>query len=125
MTDPRTPAGDPRRSGRASPAEAFDAPPRIELQFSFSRADGCIYAVLGRMRVGMICQETARAGAPGWNWLCELPEHRPTHKFAATLQKAKDAMRVAVEGWCEAARLVPAPRRHKREVRAFRAEGGA
>lgn len=124
MSDHRSRPGDARRSGRAAPADpAGDDPPALELHFEL-RADGCLYVMLGRNDVGVICQETARVGAPGWNWICllHLAGGSDRAKFAATLQKAKDAMRSAVETWCEAAGLCMRPRRAKREVRAWRAE---
>lgn len=123
MTDYRSRAGDARRSGRAGQADRpSDRPPQLELRFEL-RSDGCLYVVLGRADVGLICQQAPGIGRPGWNWLCMLPEQRATAQFAADLLKAKDAMRSAVETWCEAAGLCAVPRRPRGEARAWRAEG--
>lgn len=119
----RSLAGDKIRQGRV------DAPLRtgggkIVLQFE-PRADGCIYCLSRRADIGVICRQSAERGQlPGFTWLCFLPEQHSKPQFAGDLDKAKDAMRSAVETWCEAAGLAARPNhphRHQGQVIGWRA----
>jgi hypothetical protein len=120
-------AGDKIRQGRVT-APARTGSGKVILAFE-ARADGCIYVVARVADVGVICrQDSGRGQRPGFTWLCFLPEQRRAPQFAETLDKAKDAMRSAVETWCDAAGLVARgkhPHRHPGQVNGWRAEDGA
>lgn len=114
--------GDKIRQGRVDRAARVSSGGRLQLAFD-ARSDGCIYVLLARAEVGVICRKD-EGMRPGYNWLCWLPEQRPTPQYAETLDKAKDAMRVTVESWCEAAGLAPRakhPHRHAGQVVGWRA----
>lgn len=101
-------AGDKIRQGRV--AAPSIVPGRIVLAFE-ERRDGCCYVLCGRAEVGVVCRQRADAGVRGgFNWLCFLPEQSTKPKFAETEDKARDAIRVAVESWFEAAGLVAKPK---------------
>lgn len=100
---------DKLRQGRAT-SPPRDQLGRIVLAFD-ARADGCIYCLLRRAEIGVICRQSDGL-RPGFNWLCFLPEQRATPNYAASLDAAKDALRVCVEAWCEAAGLVARKRTH-------------
>lgn len=106
----RSAAGDKIRQGRV------ESPPLVPSLIALTyieREDGCIYVLLAKAEVGVICTQKADVGQrPGFNWLCFLPEQRRAPRYAADLDKAKDAIRVTVEGWCEAAGLAAKARRH-------------
>lgn len=117
-------AGDKIRSGRVQPsARAGHAAIVIDFE---ERPDGCIYCTLRKAEVGVICRQPQGA-RPGFNWLCFLPEQRRSPQFAADLDKAKDALRVTVETWCEAAGLgarAKHPHRHPGQTVGWRAGEG-
>lgn len=98
--------GDRVRQGRV------DAVPRgagkIALRHD-ERADGCVYVLLAQAEVGVICRQP-QGVRPGFNWLCFLPEQHTKPKYAETIEKARDALRSAVETWVEAAGLMARPR---------------
>jgi hypothetical protein len=112
-------AGDRIRQGRAGDGVRLDAAGRILIQFEL-RSDGCHYVRLARADVGVICTHS-EGRRPGFTWLCYLPDQRRTPQFAETLDKAKDAMRVSVEDWCQTAGLVSRPKRAGRPVEGWRA----
>jgi hypothetical protein len=116
--------GDQIRRGRVD--DGVDRRAAVKLALAFeARADGCIYCLLRRAEIGVICrQDAARGQRPGFTWLCFLPEQRRSPQFAADLAKAQDALRSAVETWCEAAGLTTRPRhphRHAGQVQGWRA----
>lgn len=117
--DYRSRAGDTRRTGRAAPRDRVVETRRVEVRFE-RRADACLYCVLDRAIVGVICEQPA-GGRPGFNWICMLPEQRVSPQFAVDLEKAKAAVHHAVEGWCECAGLV-ARARQPQGVRTWRDE---
>jgi len=111
--------GDTIRQGRAGEGVRLDGAGRIVIQYEL-RSDGCHYVRLARADVGVICKHNEGC-RPGFTWLCYLPDQRRTPQFAETLDKAKDAMRVSVEDWCDAAGLVTRPKRAARPVEGWRA----
>ena len=118
--------GDPKRHGRVAEGIVRGAAVRIVIDFE-ERPDGCCYCLLRRAEVGVICRQKAEIGQrPGYTWLCFLPEQRKAPQFAADLDKAKDALRSAVETWCEAAGLSASPKhphRYPGQVQGWRADG--
>ena len=102
-------AGDKIRQGRAGEGVRLDGAGRIVIQYEL-RSDGCHYVRLARADVGVICTHN-EGRRPGFTWLCYLPDQRRTPQFAETLDKAKDAMRVSIEDWCQAAGLVSRAKR--------------
>lgn len=109
------------RTGRAAPRGRVIEARKVEVRFE-RRADACLYCILDRAIVGVICEQPP-GGRPGFNWICMLPEQRVSPQFAADLEKAKGAVRRAVEGWCECAGLVMRPRQAP-AVRVWRAPDG-
>lgn len=118
--------GDDKRRGRVADGVTRDQTVRIALLFE-ERSDGCCYCLLKVAEVGVICRQRAdRWQRPGFTWLCFLPEQRKAPQFAADLDKAKDALRSAVETWCEAAGLAARakhPHRYPGQVQGWRADG--
>lgn len=103
--------GDRIRQGRVASVPR-DGLGRIVLAFD-PREDGCIYVLLARTEVGVICRQDAERGMRhGFNWLCFLPHQHSKPSYAGDLDKAKGAMQRVVEQWCEAAGLAARKRTH-------------
>lgn len=108
-------AGDRIRQGRADRASNAGArPPKIDLHYD-QRADGCIYVMSQVVELGVICHQP-QGGRPGFNYLCFLPGQSSKPKYAADLDKAKDAMRSAIETFVEAAGWSARPRHPHRNA---------
>ena len=93
--------GDSIRQGRIARGGGGAPSPKIVLHYD-QRADGCIYVMAQVVELGVICHQP-QGSRPGFNYLCFLPGQSSKPKYAANLDKAKDAMRSAIETFAEAA----------------------
>lgn len=106
--------GDAIRSGRVDRGRGNARPTPISLRFD-ERADGCVYVLSHAVEIGVICRQPQGA-RPGFNYLCFLPGQITKPKYAADIDKAKDAMRSAVEAFVEAAGWQARPRHPDRNA---------